>query len=88
MTEDLDFARFRQQFHTRPQRQLLGINVDQPTALRILDDENRLRGEYLAWRRRRGLPHEPAALTEEVVTITNQDVPQRRWNIWGRLTRQ
>lgn len=49
-----EFARFSQEFETRPRRRRLGLEIDQTKARAILDDEVELRREYEAWRSRTG----------------------------------
>lgn len=79
MTENFEFARFRQHLRTRPQRQLLGINMNQEETLQLLGDEAALRAEYHAWRQRNGLP-EPEC--HDVTTDAYQ--PTQR-TLWDRL---
>lgn len=83
MGREFEFARFRQQLRTRPQRQLLGIDIDQSTALRLLDDEQALLSEYQAWRDRAGLPSDPAC--PEVKMTTNRTQKPVGGTIWQRL---
>ncbi|WP_157887897.1 hypothetical protein [Frondihabitans sp. PAMC 28766] len=80
VTKSFEFTRFRQQLRTRPQRQLLGIDMSQDDALRLLGDEAALRVEYRAWLRRKGLP-EPVC--DDAGTGALQ-TPKR--TLWNRLT--